>query len=304
MDAVKTKRFLPNLNALRAFEAAARQLNFRLAAAELNISHSAISHHIHNLEQQLEVHLFRRVGRNVVLTEAGNYYLPILTEAFDRIADGTRLLRSLERPHTLVVQVYITVAMLWLLPRMHDFLRSTPEIEIQLSTTYLDWEFNRGAVDVGIIWTDEKDRNLSYFHLAPAMLYPMCSPELLQQLGPAPDLADLKQFNILQLYNRQPVWDIWLQQTGVESWSHGPAIKYDSYLLALEAARKGRGIALANSPFAVPDLEDEKLVRPFRKMDFQVGDWYLVCEPELAGSPKVKLFQQWLLQQLAADDTA
>jgi len=297
------KRFLPNLNALRAFEAAARQRNFRQAAAELNISHSAISHHIHNLENQLEVHLFRRSGRTMVLTEAGKYYLPILTEAFDRIADGTRLVRSLERPYTLVVQVYITVAMLWLLPRMHEFIKSTRGIEIQLSTTYLDWEFNRGAVDVGIIWTDNMDSSLGYFHLAPAMLYPLCSPELLQELGPAPDLVDLKQFNILQLYNRQPVWDIWLQQAGVDASITAHTSQYDSYLLALEAARKGRGIALANSPFAAPDPEDEKLVRPFGELQFQVGDWYLVYEPELAESPKVRQFQRWLLQQLVMDGT-
>jgi len=301
---MQAKRFLPNLNALRAFEAAARQHNFRLAAVELNISHSAISHHIRNLEHQLDVHLFRRSGRNRVLTEAGKYYLPILTEVFDRIAGATRLVRSLEQPHTLVVQVYITVAMLWLLPRMHDFLKFSQGIGIQLSTTYLDWEFNRGAVDVGIIWTDKKDHSLRYFHLAPAILYPMCSPELLQELGPAPNLADLRQFHILQLYNRQPVWDTWLQQAGIEAWTSSRTIQYDSYLLALEAARKGRGIALANSPFAAPDREDEKLVRPFPALQFQVGSWYLVCEPELADSPKVRRFQQWLLQQLAADGAA
>ncbi|WP_020593255.1 LysR substrate-binding domain-containing protein [Kiloniella laminariae] len=295
------KRQLPNLNALRAFEAAARHLNFRVASEELNITHSAISHHIRNLEDQLSVNLFARTGRNVVLTESGKLYLPILSEAFDRIADGANLVQSLERPNTLIVQVYITVAMYWLLPRIHEFYRVSKGIQAQLGTSYLDWSFDRQGVDVGIIWTNKKDPDLVYLHLAEARLSPMCHVDLLKGKSPIKEPRDLLNHDILQLFNHNHDWSTWFAEAGIEDWAPDQAITYDNYLLALEAASKGRGVAMTNSPFATPRTPASSLVRPFGDKTCHSGDWYLVCKPELADSPKVRLFYKWLMNELESD---
>ncbi|KLN59022.1 hypothetical protein WH96_19810 [Kiloniella spongiae] len=292
------KRYLPNLNALRAFESAARHLNFRLASEELNITHSAISHHIKNLEDQLGVNLFARAGRNVVLTEAGKLYLPILVDSFDRIADGARLVQSLERPKTLLVQVYITVAMYWLLPRIHEFYKASKGIQAQLNTSYLDWSFNRTGTDVGIIWAAKKDPDLVYYHLAEARLSPMCHKDLMTGEHPIHRPEDLLQHDILQLFNHNHDWAMWFQEEGISDWAPDQEITFDNYLLALEAANKGRGVAMTNSPFATPRDTNTPLVKPFGEKTCHSGDWYLVCQPELAESHKVKTFHKWLLEEL------
>ncbi|WP_179187875.1 LysR family transcriptional regulator [Kiloniella majae] len=294
------KRHLPNLNALRAFESAARHLNFRLASEELNITHSAISHHIKNLEDQLGVSLFARAGRNVVLTEAGKLYLPILVDSFDRIADGARLVQSLERPKTLLVQVYITVAMFWLLPRIHEFYKVSKGIQAQINTAYLDWSFDRTGTDVGIIWAAKKEPDLIYYHLAEAHLSPMCHKNLITGKHPIQTPEDLLQHDILQLFNHNHDWVMWFQKEGISDWAPDQEITFDNYLLALEAANKGRGIAMTNSPFATPRDVNTPLIKPFGEKTCHSGDWYLVCKPELAESHKVKTFHKWLLNELGS----
>ena len=296
------KRQLTNLNALRAFESAARHLNFRKASEELNITHSAISHHIRNLEDQLGISLFTRTGRNVVLTDAGKLYLPILIDCFDRIAEGTSLIQSLERPKTLMVQVYITVAMYWLLPRIHEFYRASKGIQAQINTSYLDWDFDRNGTDVGIIWTSKKDPDLVYFHLAEARLSPMCHKDLMSGEHPIHEAHDLLNHDILQLSNNNHDWNMWFKEAGIHDWAAEQTITYDNYLLALETANKGRGIAMSNHPFAMPREANSPLVRPFGPKYCHSGDWYLVCKPELAESPKVRMFYNWLIEELNKDD--
>lgn len=298
------KRTLPNLNALRVFEAAGRHLSFRAAAEELHITHSAVSHRIRNLEEQLGVDLFARDGRAVTLTEAGRVYLPILTESLDRIDEGAALARSLDRAGTLTVQVYITVAMCWLLPRMQSFLHARDELRTQLSTSFLDWDFDRSGVDCGIIWThaSRKHEDLRYFHLTEARLRPMCHPSLVGGPDGISSSRDLPRHRLLQLHNNREDWATWFRAEGMEHREPDDAITFDSYLLAQEAAREGRGVTLTNGPFGYPPEPDDDLVRPFGERSCRGGDWYLVCRPESAGSPKIRAFHEWLLAELTRDD--
>ena len=128
---------LPSLTALRAFEAAARHESFRLAAEELSISQSAVSHQIAHLEDHLGKDLFRRTGRRVELTEAGRLYFPYLREAFERIESGTRLV-SRPAQQELTVQVYVTVAARWLMPRVHTLQKSCPDLHVDRKSTRLN----------------------------------------------------------------------------------------------------------------------------------------------------------------------
>ncbi len=129
------KHRLPSLSAAKAFEAAARHLSFRAAAEELSVTHSAISHQVKSLEAQLAVPLFRRGPQSVSLTEAGKVLYPILREAFDNIADGADLVRSVESPREVTVQVYMTTAVYWLIPRLHEFQQRYPDIKVRLATS-------------------------------------------------------------------------------------------------------------------------------------------------------------------------
>ena len=158
-------RALPPLASLRAFEAAARHGSFRAAAEELAITQSAVSHQIAGLERRLGTALFRRKSRRVELTEAGAAYYPFLRDAFDRIAQGTGLVSRQALAGELMIQVYVTVAVKWLIPRLHRFQASEPEILVRMSTNQLDWEFDPATGDLGIICTRNPDRpNL---HLTP-----------------------------------------------------------------------------------------------------------------------------------------
>src|SRR5690349_4764892 len=143
-------RRLPPLNALRAFEAAARHLSFTRAAAELNVTQAAVSHQIRALEERLGRKLFRRVGRTLFLTDAAQIYLTDLRAAFDRIDEATRRLESRDRGGVLNATVLPSFAAMWLLPRLGRFRAAHPEIDVRLSSDSEMVDFARSDFDIGI----------------------------------------------------------------------------------------------------------------------------------------------------------
>ena len=149
---------LPSLAALRSFESAARHLSFRAAADELSVTQSAISHQVAELERRLGVSLFTRHSRRVELTTAGELYHPYLREAFERIAQGTALVTVRAAARELDVQVYVTVAVRWLIPRLHSFRSAHPDIVVRFNASHLDWEFDDAAGDVAIVCTEQPHR--------------------------------------------------------------------------------------------------------------------------------------------------
>ena len=294
-------RKMPSLSALRAFEAAARHLSFRKAADELNVTHSAVSHQVKGLEEQLGVVLFSRAARSVVLTEEGAFYYPILRDAFDRISDGTRFLTATGSPDSLCVQVYITVAMRWLVPRLHDFQQTEPGMQVRLSTSYLDWEFDRNDADVAILYVRKKQPDLHYVPLFDAVMYPVCAPHLMEGENAIQSPKDLTGHALLRVYTAPEEWDNWLNQAGVPELTEAPGPTFDSYILSLQAAIDGQGIALVNGPWAKEDIRTGRLVRPF---DYEVrrpGGWCLVYRKDRKNDAGIRKFQNWLIQQLRND---
>jgi LysR family glycine cleavage system transcriptional activator len=174
------KRDLPPLRALTAFEAAARLGSFRLAAGELGITRSAISHQVKGLEQRLGVQLFRRDARRAELTQIGQAYYPAIRDAFDQIDIHTRTLRPPVADNELTIQVYVTVALKWLIPRLYDFERRYPDMKVRLSTSYFDWDFDEKNVDAGLILARSRSPDHYYRPLFRSLLAPVCSPDLLK----------------------------------------------------------------------------------------------------------------------------
>ncbi len=299
---VRGVRALPPLASLRAFEAAARHGSFRAAAEELSITQSAVSHQIAGLERRLGTALFRRRARRVELTEAGAAYYPFLRDAFERIAQGTGLVSRQALAGELMIQVYVTVAVKWLIPRLHRFQAARPEILVRMSTNQLDWEFDPATGDLGIICTRRPERpNLHYAHLFDARLFPVCSPALAQAGTGLRQPAELVNHRLLQLYTAEEDWRAWLEAAGVPQLAGRAQPQFDSYLLALEAAVEGQGVAMAPHFMVASDLKAGRLVKPFAVEVRQPARWYLVCRRELRHDARIARFREWLEAEIAAD---
>ena len=292
------RRDLPPLRALTAFEAAARLGSFRLAAGELGITRSAVSHQVKLLEQRLGVQLFRRDARRAELTQAGHTYFPTVRDAFDQIEAQTRALKPSAVDNELTVQVYVTVALKWLIPRLHDFERRFPDMKVRLSTSYFDWDFDGRNVDEGLVLARNRSPDHYYRTLFRSLLTPICAPALLKTLK-TPE--DLKKHKLLYVYTAEEDWHQWLEAAGVTGIKLSDRLAFDSYILAQEAAVEGRGIAMTIGPFATEEIKMGRLVQPFPLMVPHRHNWLFACNAEHRMKPKIRRFEDWLVKQVAAD---
>lgn len=293
---------LPSMASLRSFEAAARHLSFRVAAEELTVTQSAISHQVADLERRLGIPLFHRRNRRVELTIAGTQYQTYVSDGLERIAQGTAIVAGSSRTDQLDVQVYVTVAARWLIPRLHTFWSAHPEILVRFNASHLDWEFDDAAGDVAIVCTEHPDRpGLDYTHLFDAHLTPVCSPALVHGGIGLRQPADLVNHSLLQLYTAADEWSSWLDAAGVPEVQGLLAPRFDSYLLALEAATDGQGVAIVPTFLAAADLRSGRLVAPFRIEVFQLRRWYFVCRRDRSDHGAVRAFREWLHAEIADD---
>lgn len=297
------KRDLPPLRALYAFEAAARLGSFRLAAEELNITRSAVSHQIRGLEEALGASLFRRDRQRPELTAAGQAYYPVIRDAFEQIEVQTRAIRPVAGDTELVLQVYVTVALKWLIPRLHDFERRCPDIKVRLSTTTIGWDFERGEVDAGFILVRRKAPGLYYREILPSRLTPVCSPKLCDGPHGLRRPADLVHHRLIRVHGAEEDWRVWLEAAGLAMALPETGPVYDSYLLAQEAAVDGRGVALTIGPFAEDELKGGRLVKPFDLVVPHIRSWQFVCESAHRMRPRIRRFESWLAGQIAAEPT-
>lgn len=293
---------LPPLAALRAFDAAARHLSFRAAADELSVTQSAVSHQIAELEQRLGVAMFRREHRRVELTAAGALYRPYVREALQRLEQGTALVTLGSASRELDVQVYVTVAVRWLIPRLYSFTSTHPQVKVRLNTSHLDWEFAAEESDVAIVCTERPDRpGVHATHLFDAGLVAVCSPALTHAGLGLRQPADLVNHSLLQLYTAVDECEAWLRAAGVEQITGSGTVRVDSYLLAIEAAIDGQGVAIVPSFLVGADLRSGRLVAPFDVTVPQPRSWYLMCRAEQAEQGPVRQFRDWLRDQVRED---
>lgn len=284
-----------------AFEAVARTSSFRIAADEMNVTRSAISHQIRALEEQLGILLFKRDKRPVELTTAGKAYFPPVREAFDQIEEQTRRLNDDEADNELTIQVYVTVALKWLIPKLYDFEKRYPNMQVRLSTSYLDWDFDRGNVDVAFILSRRKIQGLHSRDLFRSALVPVCSPDLLKGKNPLKTPEDLRNHALIHVYTAEEDWQAWLGAASLNDLEPSRKLSFDSYVMALQAAADGKGVALAMWPFAAEDIASGKLVCPF---DLQVPcnhSWKVVYESAHRDKTKIRHFEKWLVSQVQND---
>ncbi len=293
-------RRLPPLNALRAFEAAARHLSFTKAAEELYVTQAAVSHQVKALEETLGIQLFRRFNRRLMLTDAGQAYLPALTESLDQIEAATRRLRAEDEAGPLKVTVANSVAAKWLLPRLPGFHRRHPEIDVVVSASDSVVDFTRDDFDMGIRFGRGEYPGLRVDLLMRDRVFPVCSPELLVGPHPLSTPADLKHHTLLHEQaapGEIPGWREWLRAVGLSGINPDRGPVYSHASLVLQAAMDGQGVALARDSLAALDLEARRLVQPFGPTLPSSFSCFLVSLPASADRPKVKAFRDWLFDE-------
>lgn len=296
-------RRLPSLKALRAFEAAARLGRFSRAADELGVTHAAISHQIRALEEELGAPLFHRTGRAVELTERGQKLLPVLSAAFDQIAEGW-VQAGARDSAALTVSVEPSFAARWLVLRLGKFYRAHPGIELRLFPSAELVDFAHEDVDIGVRYGLGGWPDVIAEKLFEATVYPVCAPSLIDPKRPIRKPEDLKHYPLLHEETMQH-WVTWLEGAGVRKpqWAlRGPLFIEAS--LALQAAEAGQGVALANDTLAMADLAEGRLVRLF---EFEMPDeeaYWLVYPEQSAAKPKVQAFRNWIREEAGLPATA
>lgn len=297
-------RRLPPLNALRAFEAAARHGSFTLAAEELHVTPAAISHQVKALEAQLGLPLFRRLTRGLVLTDAGRAYLPELTEGLDRLARATERLFGHGIAGTLTVSVLPSFATRWLVPRLSGFRARHPELDVVVHASQDSVDFRRQDVDVAIRYGRGRYRGLHAKLVLTEETFPVCSPALLS--GPVPLRAPDDLRRQVLLHEGQPcsdehwiTWEPWIALLDLAGfdWRRGPRFT-DAHML-LQACLGGQGVAIGRSVLIAEDLAAGRLVRPFAVGHPADYSYHLVCPPAAVDQPKVAAFRDWLLEEAA-----
>src|SRR5213083_2117619 len=192
-------RRLPPLNALKAFEAAARHESFTRAAEELCVTQGAVSHQVKALEAELGLKLFNRERQRLVITEAGRAYLVVVRDAFDRIGDGTERLLQRQRGGALTVTTSPDFAAKWLVHRLGRFAEAHPDIDLRVSATMHQVDFAREEVDLAVRHGDGNWAGLDVARLCSEQLFPVCAPKLMSGRNRITNAADLLKFPLLRL---------------------------------------------------------------------------------------------------------
>ncbi|KQT20402.1 MULTISPECIES: transcriptional regulator GcvA [Bradyrhizobium] len=288
---------LPSLNGLRAFEAAARHLSFTLAASELNVTQTAISHQIRRLEEELGIRLFVRQNRALALTPEARDYLPGVRAAFNDLRLATDRLLRRDDDKVLTVSTLASLAAKWLLPRLADFQEQHPGIDVRITTSTSLVDFQRDNVDAAIRYGRGQWAGLRADWLMADELFPVCSPSLLRGDKPLRRPEDLRNHALLHTSNaNSDDWRLWLTAAGLPSdIARQPGITFDMIFMTIQAAIDGIGVAMGRTSYVQDDIAKGRLVVPFKIALPADAGFYLVAPEGRREAPKLAAFRQWLL---------
>ena len=293
-------RRLPPLNALKAFESAARSESFTRAAEELCVTQAAISRQVKALEATIGIKLFNRERQRLVMTSAGREYLTVIRDALDRIAGGTERVVQRQNSSKLTVSTSPDFAAKWLVYRLGRFAEAYPGIELSVFATMQHVDFVREEIDLAVRHGDGTWVGLDAARLCSERLFPVCSPKLVSGRNRLVKPSDILRFPILHLEDSK-AWSRWFDAAGVTDAdvSHGPVLNRASMLI--DAAVDGQGVALARTTLAAWDLINGRLVRPFAVSVRVSNAYWIVCPKATTTLPKIVTVRDWLLAE-AADD--
>ena len=298
---------LPPLNAIRAFEAAARNRSFSRAANELHVTQGAISRHIKTLEQNLNCQLFLRLPQGVELTHAGEQLLPDLTASFERITRAIRQVSVSDKELKIIAAP--TLAIRWLIPYLQQYQNENPDIRISTSWFKSSYdEFFEGSFDVGIDSASSAEGGrpdgLESLYLKSESLTPVCSPEYLKSMPPITQPCDLASFNIIHSSPNRWDWRLWIENAGVDDSELKQERVFDTEEMAIRAAITGMGIAVVDINLVRSELNDGQLVAPVDIVVREGTGYYLFAKQGRFKERKIQTFIDWIVKkaQLEAKD--
>ena len=295
---------LPPLKSLQAFEAAGRHLSFTEAAQELNVTPGAISQQIRLLEEFLEIKLFKRMNRVIVLTDAGQLFLPTISAGFEQFSEAVSLLQRTRSDGPLTITSAPSFVSKWLIPRLARFKALHPDIDVRIDTSHRLVDFKHEDIDVGIRFGNGVYPELDTVFLFSFDLIPVCSPELMSQGNGLKKISDLKNFTLLhsnydELDSGLPDWAMWLKVVDAEDVDSNHGIYFNQSDLLFQAAMDGQGVALVASVMADPEIAAGNLIQPFTARLPVKMSYHLVTSPHKARIAKVAAFREWLLAESA-----
>ncbi|MDR0577238.1 MAG: transcriptional regulator GcvA [Candidatus Accumulibacter sp.] len=294
-------RKLPPLNAVRAFEACARNTSFTRAADELCISQSAVSRHITCLEKWLDVKLFQRIHRGIELTPQGSTYFRIVKNALDQIESGARQLKQSPDEKRLRLKLPPTFAICWLIPRLVRFHARHPDIDVQITTSHQPVDFDREDVDVSVYSWASPPSGPGYRRLLGEVLLLVCAPALLKRGQPLRTPQDLAKHNLLCSLNRPQDWPAWLSAAapGLNIGGNN-GLKFENAALAYQAAIDELGVMVAQYAFVEDYLRSGRLIDPLAIRVPTARAYFLAYHPGRPKPPRIQAFEDWVLEEAAA----
>jgi LysR family transcriptional regulator, glycine cleavage system transcriptional activator len=297
---MQKRRFnLPPLDLIQGFEAAARNLSFTKAAEELFITQSAVSRQIRALEEHLNVALFERRHRALVLTEPGRVLQRAATELLERLQEVTDRLRTAGATRQLTVTTTSGFASLWLIPRLRGFTALQPDVDVRISATYKEINLERSLVDVAVRYCAAEDAPDGAILLFGEELFPVCSPALLNGPRALRTLPDLEHHALLHMDGAGGFldWGTWLAAQGCIDLKPAAALRFDGYEQMIGAALSGQGVAMGIGRLVGGLVEEGRLVAPFCKSVVGQRAYYLIRSSLTATRPHVQAFVDWLIEE-------
>lgn len=289
-------RKLPALKALKAFEAAARHVSFTKAAAEMNVTHGAVSRQVALLEDWLHTALFRRGASQLTLTDAGRSYAAEVTSLLDRLALRTAEVMEQANPTTINVSAPPTFTMRWLIPRLSAFQRKRPGVEVRLTTSIAAVNFQENKYDMAIRGALEP---LSHCESVPFMtetIVPICHADLVES-GGLRTPEDLSQQTLIRYATEPYGWPVWLDSVGLSMPPGASTLHFEQMYFALQAAAEGLGVVLVPLFLVADDIVAGRLCAPFGLHGAMERRYYANISPDSAQSAVISDFRAWLVEE-------
>jgi LysR family glycine cleavage system transcriptional activator len=296
------RRNLPSLDLLRGFEAAARNLSFTKAAAELFVTQSAVSRQVKTIEDHLGVALFARSHRALRLTEAGHDLYRATAQALRELSDAASRIKERSAGRALTVTATIGFSSLWLIPRLTDFRHQRPEIDIRISANNKMLDLEREGIEVAIRYCEAKAAPERAIKLFGEVVLPVCSPNLVTHTAPLAKPEDLRHHVLLHYERPEGItpwlsWTMWLETVQLGGLKPAGSLRFSQYDQTIHAAINGQGVALGTSPLVRQMIKQGELIAPLEKKFESARAYYLVISAEAAKRPEVKEFADWLMRQ-------
>lgn len=270
-----------------------------LAAAELHVTHGAISRQIRKLEEHLGIKLFRRLTRQIILTEEGaEFHLAVTRLLSDLLRESERL-RGRNPAKSFRISTTVSFASKWLAPRLSRFRQQYPEFDIQLDVTDINVDLNDGQVDAAIRYGLGNYRDVTSERILNETVTPVCSPGFLREHNGLKDIKELSNCVLLHEYRMLANWEAWFEMAGEKNFKchQGPVWTLGS--MATEAAIRGEGVALGRSVLIADDVAAGRLVVPFPQYKLQAERGYdIVYRSDNKDSYKIRILRQWLLEEI------